>query len=64
MRELKWSRYISRSNGGYTLCALKNVVRDAVLDVEMILKESPVGDHAADGAAVKAVKVVKRQVVC
>ena len=36
---------------GFSLCALKNVVRDAMPDVEMILKESPVGDHAADGGS-------------
>ena len=46
----------------YSLCALKNAVRDAPPGVHMIPKESLVGDHAANGEAENAVMEVKRQV--
>eukprot|EP00971_Amphidinium_carterae_P267543 5307134-Amphidinium_carterae.1 len=39
--------------------ALKNQVRAAAADVEIIPQESPPGDHKAAGAAENAVKRVK-----
>ena len=60
MRELGWRRYICISGGEYSLVALKNIVRDAMPDVEMIPKESLVGDHAATGKAENTVREIKR----
>ena len=54
MRELGWRRYISKSDGECSLCALNNAVRDAMPQVDMIPKESLVGDHAANGEAQNA----------
>ena len=51
MHELEWRRYISRSDGEYSLCVLKSAVRDATPDLKMIPKESLVGDDAANGEA-------------
>ena len=62
MGELGWRRKTSCSDGEYSLCALKNAVRDAIPDVEMIPKESLVGDHTANVEAEIAVKEINRQV--
>ena len=53
-RELGWRRYISMSDDENSLVALKNIVRDATSYVEMIPKESTVGDHAANAEAENA----------
>ena len=45
----------------YSLCAL-SAVRDAMPDVEVIPKECPVGDHAANRAAENATKEIKKQI--
>eukprot|EP00971_Amphidinium_carterae_P350479 6491569-Amphidinium_carterae.3 len=47
------------ANGEPAIVALKNQVRAAAKDVEIIPQESPVGDHKAAGAAENAVKRVK-----
>ena len=57
--ERKWRRYISRSDGDHSLCALKSAVRGAMPDVEMIPKERFVGDHAADGDALWKVNILQ-----
>ena len=62
LRNLGWKRYISRSDGEPALVALKTEVAAQMADVEMVPKESPVGDHAANGEAENAVKEVKRQI--
>ena len=62
MRELGWRRYISGSDGEYSHGGWKFAVCDAMPDVEVVPKESPVCGHAATGEAEKAVKEVKGQV--
>ena len=63
LTELGWRRSVSVSDGEYSLFALKNAVRDAMPDVEMIPKESLVSDHDANGEAENAVKEIKKKFV-
>ena len=60
MRELGWRRILGPIS--ILLCRLLTAVRDAMPDVEMIHKESHVGDHAGNGEAENAVKEVKRPI--
>ena len=51
-----------KSDGERSIVALKAAVRMRCGDVEILLQESPVGDHQANGAAEVAVRELKRQV--
>eukprot|EP00971_Amphidinium_carterae_P188105 3733725-Amphidinium_carterae.1 len=41
------------------MISLKDAVRMQAVDLELILRESPVGDHQANGAAESAIRRVK-----
>ena len=62
VKELGWKRMVSKSDGEHSLVALKQAVSDSMPGVEMVMQESPVGDHQANGEAENAVKEVKRMV--
>ncbi|CAK0867442.1 unnamed protein product, partial [Prorocentrum cordatum] len=51
---------VSNSDSEHSLVALKQAVSDSMPGVEMVMQESPVGDHQANGEAENAVKEVKR----
>ena len=59
VKELGWRRYVSKSENEPALLALKGAVSTVLKDVEMVPKESPVGDHAANGEAERAVREIK-----
>eukprot|EP00971_Amphidinium_carterae_P217986 4327405-Amphidinium_carterae.1 len=52
-------RLVLKSDGEPSVLALKNQVRAAATDIDIIPQESPPGDHKAAGAAENAVKRVK-----
>eukprot|EP00971_Amphidinium_carterae_P319056 6341926-Amphidinium_carterae.1 len=52
-------RLVLKSDGEPAILALKNQVRAAAKDVEIIPQESPPGDHKAAGMAENTVKKVK-----
>ena len=62
VREMGWRRYMSRSDNERALIALKRAVAESMPDVDVVPKESPVGDHSANGEAENAVREVKRQI--
>ncbi|CAK0892634.1 unnamed protein product [Prorocentrum cordatum] len=62
VKELGWKKMVSKSDGEHSLVALKQAVSDSMPGVEMVMQESPDGDHPANGEAENAVKEVKRLV--
>jgi len=62
VQDLGWKRLIFKSDNEPAIVALKRAVAKAMPGVEVILQESPVGDHAANGEAENAVKEIKRQI--
>ena len=62
INEAGYRRLFLKSDGERSIVALKAAVRMRCGDVEILLQESPVGDHQANGAAEVAVRELKRQV--
>ena len=62
LRRLGYRRLILQSDGEPSVCALKNAVVLSMREVEIVLRESPAGEHQANGVAECAVREVKRQV--
>jgi hypothetical protein len=62
IRELGWKRFIWKSDNEPAILALKLACTKALGDVEIIPKESPEGDHQANGEAEAAVREGKRQI--
>eukprot|EP00959_Pyramimonas_sp_CCMP1952_P163960 3428093-Pyramimonas_sp.AAC.1 len=56
LKELGWKKCILQSDGELSLVALKQAASDALPALECIPRESPVGDHAANGDAESAVR--------
>ena len=54
-------RFINKSDGEHAMVALKQAAARASPGVEAISRESPVGDHQANGAAESAVRSLKSQ---
>eukprot|EP00959_Pyramimonas_sp_CCMP1952_P007702 160745-Pyramimonas_sp.AAC.1 len=55
-------RLVLRSDGEEAMLPPKQAVVDKCEGKDIILEESPVGDHAADGQIENAVKIIKGQV--
>ena len=62
LRRLGYRRLILQSDGEASICALKNAVVLGMEGVEVLTRESPVGESASNGVAECAVREVKRQV--
>ena len=61
LRRLGYRRAILQSDGEPSIEALKTATLLASPFVELVLRESPVGEHAANGVAESAIIEVKRQ---
>ena len=61
LRRLGYRRAIRQSDGEPPIVALKTATLLASLFVELVLRESPVGEHATSGVAESAMREVKRQ---
>lgn len=59
---LGYRRCILQSDGEPAICALKNACVLRTPEVECVLRESPPGDHQANGDAEVSVREIKRQV--
>ena len=60
LRRLGCHRAILRSDGEPSIVALKTTTLLASPSVELVLRESPVGEHATNGVAESAMREVKR----
>ena len=61
LRRLGYRRAILQSDGEPPIVALKTATLLASPFVELVLRESPVGEHATNGVAEFAVREVKRK---
>ena len=62
IRSTGYRRIILRSDQEPAILALKAAARHAMPEVEMILQESPAGDHQANGSIEVAIRDLKRQI--
>ena len=62
IQHLGYKKFINKSDNERSLLSLKAKAVESLPGVEAIPKESPEGDHQANGEAENAVKEVKRQV--
>ena len=62
LQQLGYQRFINKSDNERSLVALKTKAVESLPGVEAVPKESPEGDHQANGEAEAAVREVKRQV--
>ena len=61
IKELGYKRILFKSDNEPSILKLKDSICDSLPSVEMVPKESPEGDHAANGAAENCVKEIKGQ---
>eukprot|EP00971_Amphidinium_carterae_P260001 5158684-Amphidinium_carterae.1 len=59
LRSLGHRKMVLQSDGEPAMISLKDAVRMQAVDLELILRKSPVGDHQANGAAESAIRRVK-----
>ena len=59
VKELAYKRLVMKSDDEPAVLKLKDRVSESLPVVEVVPKESPTGDHAANGAAESAVKELK-----
>ena len=61
LRRLGYRRAILHSDGEPSIVALNTATLLAAPYVKLVLRESPVGEHATNGVAESAMREVKRQ---
>ena len=61
LNETGYKRLILKSDNEPAILALKNEVKAQAKDVEIIMQESPTGDHSANGSVEVAVRDEKRK---
>lgn len=62
LKHLGYRRLVLHSDGEPSICALKTATVLRLAGVEVVARESPVGDHQANGEAECAVREIKRQI--
>ena len=56
IRNLGYKRLILKSDQERSIKALKDAVKERMMDIELVLEESPVGEHQSNGEVENAVK--------